>query len=382
MTKWDWLEKTPHTWPFALRVTLKAAGLFILLNIVFALLTPLENIGRISIYNTLVPGRTRLPYGENPAESYSLSLNNIPATFASHKISGRSTTDEFRLLVLGDSGTWGWLLPPDQTLAAQINALELQTSDGRPIIAYNLGYPIMSLTKDLLLLDYALRYEPDAILWLVTLESMPLDKQLFPPIVQNNTARTRDLIEAYTLNLDPDDTRFIDPDFLESTLIGQRRELADWLRLQLYGVMWATTGIDQIIPDDYPLRSSDFAEDISWQEYTEPQPLTESELAFDVLSAGLQLAGDKPVLIVNEPIFISEGENSDLRYNFWYPRWAYDEYRTQMQSHADSAGWNYLDLWDSIAADEFTDSPVHITAEGTHQLALALQEPITALSAP
>ncbi len=52
--------------------------------------------------------------------------------------------------------------------------------------AYNLGYPVMSLTKDLLILDYAQRYQPDLIIWAVTLESFPYDKQLFPPLLQNN----------------------------------------------------------------------------------------------------------------------------------------------------------------------------------------------------
>ena len=39
-----------------------------------------------------------------------------------------------------------------------------------------------------------------------------------------------------------------DPTFWDRTLIGARRPLADLLRLQLYGVLWAATGIDQDIP--------------------------------------------------------------------------------------------------------------------------------------
>ncbi len=38
------------------------------------------------------------------------------------------------------------------------------------------------------------------------------------------------------------------------------------------------------------------------------------------------MAGDVPVLIINEPMFISDGQNSDLRYNSFYPRWAYDQF--------------------------------------------------------
>ncbi len=56
-------------------------------------------------------------------------------------------------------------------------------SGGKHVRFYNLGYPVMSLAKDLLLLSYAQSYQPDLIVWLVTLESFPYDKQLFPPLV-------------------------------------------------------------------------------------------------------------------------------------------------------------------------------------------------------
>ncbi|MCZ7670394.1 MAG: hypothetical protein M5U34_26160 [Chloroflexi bacterium] len=42
------------------------------------------------------------------------------------------------------------------------------------------------------------------------------------------------------------------------------------------------------------------------------------------------MAGDVPVLLINEPMFISSGRNSDLRYNAFYPRWAYDQYREML----------------------------------------------------
>ncbi|HSG16470.1 MAG TPA: hypothetical protein VLE70_09125, partial [Anaerolineae bacterium] len=109
-------------WPFILRVVLKASGLFLLLNLLFAAFMPLEGLGRVSLYNWLLPGRQRLPYGENPADSYNLSLDNIPAMLASHVVSQPKAEDEFRVLVIGDSGTWGWLLENEDTLAGQINA--------------------------------------------------------------------------------------------------------------------------------------------------------------------------------------------------------------------------------------------------------------------
>ena len=136
----------------------------------------------------------------------------------------------------------------------------------------------------------------------------------------------RALIARYHLTLDPNDPSFARPSFWDRTLIGRRRDLADWLRLQLYGVDWAATGIDQAIPASYTPRTVDLAADPSFHGLPPPH-LAASDLAFDVLAAGVSAAGQAPVLIANEPIFVSDGQNSDIRYNFFYPRWAYDDYR-------------------------------------------------------
>ena len=360
------------------RILLKTAVLFLLLNAIFAALYPMEALGRVSLYNWLLPGRERLPYGENPAESYNLSSYNVPAMFASHILQQPKAADEFRVLLIGDSGTWGWFLENADTLAGQLNGMELVTEDGRSVKIYNLGYPVMALTKDIMLLESALAYQPDLILWPVTLESFPRDKQLFPPLVQNNAERIRPLIVEYGLDLDVADGRFTDPTILDRTLIGQRRNLADWLRLQAYGFSWAATGIDQAIPADIPPRTSDFEADLSWQSFTEPTTLTADDLAFDVLAAGMAIADDVPVLLINEPMFISDGTNSDLRYNAFYPRWAYDQDREMLGETAVAQNWPLLDLWNTIPPPEFTDTPVHLTPKGNKQYAEPVAEGIQA----
>ena len=374
-------SRQQNTWLTIARVLIIAAVMLAACNVIFAALNPLEALGRLSLYNVVVPGRERLPYGEDSARSYNLSTYNLPAMFASHVIARPQAADEFRVIVIGDSGTWGWLLDNQDTLAGQINAQNLTTADGKRVVAYNLGYPVMALTKDVLVLEEALKYQPDLIVWPVTLESFPRSKQLFPSIVQNNAARVRALIERYQLNFDPDDPRLVDPDLLGRTIVGQRRNLADWLRLQALGFSWAATQIDQALPAEIKLRQADFEKDSSWQDFKEPAALTENDLAFDVLGAGLQLAGDVPVLIINEPMFISRGENSDLRYNSFYPRWAYDQYRALLNGKTAANNWHYLDLWDSIAPDEFTDTPVHLTPQGMAQFAQAVGEEILRLGA-
>lgn len=387
MPKWDWLEKpeTPPTWIFFIRVIVKAAALFALLNLVFAWTTPLETLGRVSLYNTVLPGRERLPYGENPAQAYNVSLFNIPAMFAAHEVSQTKADDEYRVLLIGDSATWGWLLENDDTLAGQINAGQYTTEAGQRIVVYNLGYPSMTLTKDLLILDYAMRYDPALIVWPMTLQSFPCSTQFSPSpkigntLVLNNTDRVRALATAYDLDLDIDDDRFVDADFWENTIVGQRRNLADLFRLQFYGFSWASTGIDQVI-GEFDLRQSDFDQDTDYAGFGEDAPFTDDDLAFDVLAAGITQAGDVPVLLVNEPTFISDGENSDLRYSSFYPRWAYDLYRAMLQEHADANGWPLVDLWDALPAEVFTDTPVHVTPEGSAQYAALVAEAIVDLA--
>ncbi len=370
----------PRSWRFAARVLAKAALLFVLVNIAFALVKPMPFLGRLSLYNRLFPGRLRLPYGDNPSQDYNLSPFNLEAMIASHEIAGAApSADEYRVLLLGDSSVWGFLLPADQTLAAYLNAAHFTTASGRQLRVFNLGYPIMSLTKDLLLLDLTMRLQPDLVVWMVTLESFPYEKQLYPPLLQHNADRVRRLIEDFNLALDPADPRLIDPTFWDETLVGQRRGLADLLRLQLYGALWAATGIDQDIPTSYTPRAEDLAADPTFQGFG-PGEMTADDLAFDVLAAGVERAGATPVLIVNEPMFVSRGLNSDIRYNFYYPRWAYDGYRQWLAEHCETEGWLCIDLWQAVPASEFTDSAIHYTPSGARMLAERLGAVIVGLA--
>ncbi len=359
-------------------VLVKALLFFLVCNLLFAWLSPLPALGSLSAYNHLFPGRARLPYGDHPERAYNLSLYNLEAMFASHELSGiPKAADELRVLLIGDSSTWGFLLTPEQTLAAQLNALDLKTPNGQRLRFFNLGYPVMSLAKDLLILDAAQVYQPDLIVWLFTLESFPYDKQLYPPLLQNNPRPVRELIQRYGLSLDPDDPALIDLSLWQRTLAGQRRPLADLLRLQLYGVLWAATGIDQDIPASYTPRQEDLEPSLEFHNLQPPR-LQEQDLAIEMLRAGKQASGKIPLILVNEPMFISQGKNSDMRYNFFYPRWAYDGYRQLLAKTCQQQGWSCVDLWDAIPATEFTNSAVHLTPRGSALLAQLLSSPILA----
>lgn len=350
-------------------VLVKTALLFLIANLLFAAFYPVDLLGKVSLYNHIFPGRTRLPYGDNPARAYNLSLYNLEAMFASHEIAaGGKPDDEFRVVLIGDSSTWGFLLHSNDTLSARLNGLQARHPDGRKMRFFNLGYPVMSLAKDLLILSRALEYEPDLIIWLVTLESFPHDKQLFPPLLQNNPRSMTELVKTYQLNLNLEDYKENQPAFWNRTFFGSRRQLADLLRLQYYGVLWAATGIDQDIPVTFTPRQEDLETDYSFHDL-KPFDLKETDLSLGLISAGIKMAAPTPVLIINEPIFISQGANSDIRYNFYYPRWAYDGYRKIMASQAELGSWRYRDFWDRIPGTEFTNTAVHLSPGGSQALA-------------
>lgn len=114
----------------------------------------------------------------------------------------------------------------------------------------------------------------------------------------------------------------------------------------------------------------------------QPPKLDETKLAFDVIEAGVPAAGKTPILIVNEPMLISTGKNSNLRYNFFYPRWAYDQYRQMMADRSQQHSWKYLDLWDIVPATEFTNSAIHMTPAGESLFAARLSEAIRQEACP
>ena len=365
---------------FLRNVLLKAAGLFIVVNLALGAMNPV-GLGKVSLYNHLLPGRLRFPFGEDISKSYNLSLNNLDAMFASHIIAaGPKPAGEYRVLVIGDSSTWGILLRPEETLAGALQSAG-SVKCGKSVRVYNLGYPTISLTKDLMILDQAMSYQPDLIIWLITLEAFPEDKQLSTPLVSNNAARVDQLITRYGLSLDPKDPALFRPTLWDNTIIGRRRALADLFRLQVLGVMWAATGIDQAYPTDYQPAQTDLSPDVSFHGM-QPADKIESRLAFDVLEAGISAAANTPLILVNEPMLISTGKNSDLRYNFLYPRWAYNQYRQFMSARAKANGWNYLDLWNITPADQFTNSAIHLTPAGESSLAGQVEQSILRQSCP
>jgi len=357
-----------------LRVLVKALCLFVIINVVYALVDP--QASAISGYNLIFPGRTRLPFvsGGGP---FSVAVDDVDTMFASHLISAPKTQDEFRVALIGDSSIWGEKLRAYEVISEQWNRLNIRCGD-KTIRVYDLGYPHPSVIKDLVILEKAVEYKPDIIIWFVTLNTLNLRQG--NPFLEANRERTLNILNTYGIPTMYDGQLNEDkPNFYEKTLIGQRSKLARQMKLQLLGVVWAATGTDDgALAENEPLdfdvgtnpryRGMDSSEDIT------------SLLLFSALAAGVDIAHQTPVLIVNEPIFITKEEYATVRYNGMYPRWAYDQFRAAITEQAQIRGWNYLDLWNAIPSEYFLDAGVHRSAASQRLLIQQINPTLRSIS--
>jgi hypothetical protein len=363
-----------------LRLLLKALLLFAVINWLFAALNPA--VGKLSLYNRLIPGRGRLPYedAEYEGRGHSLMLyEDFDAMFASHVISRPDRpAGEFRVVLIGDSSVWGYNLAEADTLASQLNAMHI-SCEGRTVVTYDLAYVGLYLPKDLLILDRAAAYKPDLVIWFTTLEALlaggrtNVNLELLP-----HADRSLALIRKYGLNLDTYGMRA--PSLWDRALWAQRSRLKKLLLLQLDGLLWDATDIDFYLRT-LPAVAPDMSRD-PVHGSRDDRVLSLSDLPFDVLSAGYEISSPAPVLAVNEPIYVASGNASDPRYNSYYPRRIYDQYRLYMQQWFGENGRPYLDLWDLIPAAEFRDTPLHYSAAGERMLAARLAPEIERFVCP
>lgn len=366
------------------RLLVKSLLLFLLANVVFAAFVP--PVGRLSIFNHLIPGRLRFPAQTSPDDEFNngdLTFEDLDAMFASHVISAHEKRpDEYRVVFLGDSSIWGYVVPPEDILTEQINRLNLTTCEGKRIRAYDLAYPLPSYVRDLLILEKADSYQPDLIVWPVTLLSF-LSRSSDKSFLQYQADATLDLVKNYDVHMEA--ARFLHRDtFWDQTIVGQRSRLRVILTEQLYGLLWAATGDDTVPHRQVPLSEDVENPGANYYGFKSPSDLNDfvASLDFSSLRIGRRMAGSTPILFFNEPIFNATGTNSSVRYNKYYPRWAYDEYRRRLADLMQGRNWAYVDLWNALANSRFTSSPLHLTSAGEGQLASDLAPAILKIACP
>jgi hypothetical protein len=346
-----------------LLLLIKGLLLFIIMNFVFATWNPA--VGKWSLYNWLVPGRLRFPYGQG-ANDHNLTVDDLDAMFASHEVSAVHKEDEIRVFFVGDSSIWGDYLTPEETLSEQVNGLDL-TCDEKKIHVYNLGYPHTFLLKDLLILYHAMQYEPDIVFWFVTTDSFLRKAPL--SVLTANAEESIQLISNYGVDYGIKKIAKYRENFWDKTLLGQRENLARIIKLQLLGFVWEMTALDQSnSPIKFAATNRVVSDDFTYRGMIPPYDLSK-RLVVRLLDSGAEVTDQIPLVIVNEPIMVATQGRKDVRYNEFYPRWAYDQYREILKARARENRWYYLDFWDSIPEENFTDTPLHLNPEGEALLA-------------
>ncbi len=367
------------------RVLIKTILLFVVANLAIAFFNP--PVGKISIYNWLVPGRLRFPYNQTRSFIpivHAISVSeNFDAMFASHAISmGLKPLDEYRVVLLGDSSTWGFELSEEDSLTEQINWMQLTTCSGLRVRAYNLAFPVPSALRDLLLVEKAQDYQPDLFVWLVTIDAFvdTAGNQNSLPSVY--APELEALARRYEFNIDMSG---IEPtSFWEKTFVGQRSTLHKIALLQLLGLPWTATGVDSYvrISEAPPVRPTDDpAYDGFPSEKSKDRLL--ASFVFNVLPAVEDKSKAAALLIVNEPIHALPGYQNSVRYNKAFPHWAYDAYHEALGTYMRDHGLPYLDLWDFLPDSGFLlNSSLHPSQSGEQMLADRLAPEILQSACP
>ena len=359
------MKNTINPW----RVLTKGVILFLLIELGF--ISSNINLGKINVFTGEL-SRKRFPSSTVSAEvDGALDVGILDSIFAAHIISRPKKNDEFRVIVLGDSAIWGVLLRPDETFPGQLDSFGILCGN-KIARVYNLSFPTPSAIKDLLLLDRAMQDEPDLIIWPVTLYG--LTRRV---LAEHNLLAT-DPEPVYDLDARLDILPLEFPELSYWDKVGAKhRSLTRTVKFQTYGLIQLATGEDQMQLDS-PLISDQNSNDPNC-EGMEPPALPEGEIRLDLLAKGYQIAGKIPIIIFNEPmLIINDSSNRDVRYNKYYPRWAYEQYRRLLTEAASLNGWNYLDLWDMFPPEYFSDTPLHLTPAGEALLAEAIAPAIQA----
>ena len=344
---------------------MKAILIFCILNFAFIYIYPW--LSAHQVYNHIVPGRFRLPFASDNHEMLAYNENlsdDYGAMFASHLIAGTpKKPNEYRVVLIGDSSIWGYNLTPSDILSEQLNKLSLSTCQGQQMRFYDLAYLGTYIPKDLLLLQYALQYQPNLVVWGVTLNALALNDTAHVAQMEPEANEILRLVRQYGLKIDTSALHAPTP--YEETAIAQKSKIRRWAIFQLDGLLWGATGIDLDVRY-FPALKNNLSPEITFDGNSF---LNNDDLAFDVITIGYRIAGKTPILLFNEPMFVASGKNSSIRYNQYYPRWAYDQYRSFMTASMAGNGFSYVDLWNVIPPSQFGETSLHLTSAGEANLA-------------
>jgi hypothetical protein len=346
-----------------LRIGLKVLILFFIFNWLFGALRLADKIEMISVYGTLAPYRTRLI---DPSEAGN-EFAPLPILLRSHEISQPKALDEFRVVMLGNSGILGAGNSNTSTIAA------IMTTNGNDIrnkhlYVYNLGHPAGSVTRDMLIGTAALASQPDLIIWFISMGDLRTDN--LNPIIAVNAPLMTQLTQQFGFtHLAAQTYGHTSDTWSENSFLSQRENIYLWLRFQTYLAFRKfefkelKPGIIQAAPiPNEPLQTTN-----------DPIYFPMPGPTWQTLTALNQLAR-VPVLFINQPMYADK--NHLVNYNVEFSRVVYDKYRQTFAAFCTDQGLWCLDLWDAVPNDLYTDSDFHRNREGNSIIAALISQEI------
>lgn len=360
-----------------IRVLTKALLLAVVINVLLLWtgFNPVREITQVNLWGGF-GGRARLVY---PSDLANGQLH-VEAQLATHEVTIRpKAADEYRVVLLGESGIAGWGLPDEETLSTQLTELGIEI-DGRRVRAYNLAYPQPSVARDVIVLDAILDegIQPDLVLWFVTAASLDNSNELEGAnrvFFNINEARLQDAIDTNP-ELIPwfgqkSSILLDEPDPIDAYWGIRDQELIPiWLNSLLYPLV-----PPDLAETDVRIGLADVPANVRYPE-DHPGFLGMPNQTWTFLSVGCRMAVTEGVqmLLVNRPILISEqGAFSQTYYNSLYEKTLYDRYRTTLNQYTMEQGIAYADFWNIVPPENYTDTPLHADATGYGILAAELQ---------
>src|SRR5215470_13893081 len=120
----------------------------VIFNVLYLAAKPFQYGGLPSLYNIVFPGRLRMYWTDK--DSYMVNETKMPRLLADLTVARPKTEDEYRVIVLGSSETWGYFNRPQDTWPVVLDSIGLKSPDGKQVRFYNLSYPIADGLKDLI----------------------------------------------------------------------------------------------------------------------------------------------------------------------------------------------------------------------------------------
>jgi hypothetical protein len=315
------------------RVILKALILFVGFNL---LLTLFPNPSYF-VFRQLLPKLNKFPiyavYYDSQAKHGFGARNvfDLNVLFNTHLISyEKKPANQYRIILIGDSTVRDGTLYP---------MVDQQECGGKPLHAYDLGYYGASATKDLMILQEAMKYSPDLIVWSVTSRTLSNEPKDF---ALANSDDLTELINAYGLSMPPNQSITGSRSFFSG---GDRIRLQTRLVLN-YAVLFPAIRSPQRI-----IQTA--INDIKANNAADQETLPASgAYLFSALTAASKITGGIPLLLINQP-----------RPSVVVTQTDYLQYRQELLSLGGKQHWIFLDLWNLVPDRDFIDK-IHRNADG------------------